>query len=117
MTVADLTLRPDQNNPALVATHWAEGTFVPVNGLNEIGIPWIDLGFSPKDVDAAWFLVQVERHGESVTTFVEDLTPGAGRAPDSPSLSTDKTSWFVNVGQSGADAVTLTVGIIKTDQR
>lgn len=118
-TVADLTLRLDQNNPALVATHWAEATFVPVNGLNEVGIPFIDLGISPADIDAEWFIAEVVRQGSpsSVETVSEDKTPGPGRAPDSPALSSDKRSWFLNIGQTGGDAITLTVGIIKTDQR
>jgi hypothetical protein len=108
--VADLPLKADVHAGAGVATHFAEGTFVPVNGAQSVGIPFIALGIDPDEIDDDWLEIRLQfpdGSPSSITSF----------AQDSPPLNAAKTEMNLVIAQGGADRVTMTVNIIKTDQR
>ncbi len=104
MPVPDLVLRPDPNSPTGQADLWAENTGPPLNGLNNIGIPFIDdppagAGIDPGVVDEDWMVVEVE-----------PLGPGVSAAsPASPFLAPDRRSVNINFTADGVTQATVRI--------
>jgi hypothetical protein len=87
------------------STMYAEVTGVPDNGNNVIGLPWVDQGIPPSQVEEDWIEFRVEALGPSVT----------GASVVGGSLSPDKRSITLNFSQSGGDAAILSANLIHTE--
>ncbi len=86
------------------STLWASATGVPDNGANVIGLPFVDNGVDPDQIQEDWMDVRIDANGPSITAA--NPVPG--------SLSADKKSFTVDFTQAGLDTATVTVNLIHT---
>jgi hypothetical protein len=109
MALPNATLKATDVRPEGVLLGVAESEGVPVNGLNVIGIPFVDVGIDPTTFDAAYLEVIVRPLivGSSVTFVTEGVHP----TPIEPgsALAADKKSIALDFTQGGADAALVQV--------
>jgi hypothetical protein len=109
MAIPDATLKPTGARPEGVLLHVAEAIGSPVNGLNVVGIPFVDVGVSPVAFDEAY--LEVRGRPLQVNSSVTFMTEGIHPTPleVGGALAADKRSIALNFTQAGADQVILQV--------
>jgi hypothetical protein len=114
MPLGNATLKSTDVRPEGVLLHVAEVEGVPDNGLNIIGIPFVDAGIDPVTFDASYLqpIVRPLTQGSSVEFVSEGVHPD----PVEPgsALSADKKSIALDFVQTGADQVVVQIVLLNT---
>jgi hypothetical protein len=115
MALPDATLKPTDVRPEGVLLHVAETEGAPVNGLNVIGIPFLDAGIDATTFDAGF--LEINARPFSDTSSVTFLTEGVHPNPIEPGsfLAADKRSIALEVVQAGGDSVLVQVRLRKSE--